>query len=74
MLENSVKNQSKQIFKNIEILFETIPENEFNTIKGGFKTWKHFYHLIHSLDKYFIDPSNYNEPIIHKKNLNIIVN
>ena len=72
MLANSVKNQTKQIFQNIEILFENIQENEFDTIKGGFKTWKHFYHLIHSLDKNFIDPSNYEEPIFHKKNMNII--
>ena len=49
MLANSVKNQTKQIFQNIEILFVNIQENEFDTIKGGFKTWKHIYHLIHSL-------------------------
>jgi len=72
MLTDSIKNQTNQIFQNIEILFEAIPANEFNTIKGGFKTWRHFYHLIHSMDKNFIDPSNYNEPEFHKKNLNII--
>ena len=68
----SIKNQTKQIFQNIDILFENIPENEFNTIKGGFKTWKHFYHLLYSLDKNFIDPSNFIEPGFQKKNLNII--
>jgi hypothetical protein len=72
MLTVSIKNQTKQIFQNIDILFETIHQNEFNSIKGGFKTWKHFYHLIHSLDKNFIDPSNYSEPEFHKKNLSII--
>ena len=72
MVVNGIKNQTKQIFQIIEILLECIPENEFGTRKGGFITWKHFYHLIHSLDKNFIDPSNYIEPIFHKKNLNII--
>jgi len=72
MLTDSIKNQTKQIFQNIEILLETIPANEFDTVKGGFITWRHFYHLIHSLDKNFIDPGNYNEPEFHKKNLNII--
>jgi hypothetical protein len=72
MLTDSIKNQTKQIFQNIEILLEVIPANEFDTLKGGFKTWKHFYHLIHSLDKNFIDPGNYTEPEFHKKNLNII--
>jgi hypothetical protein len=37
MLANSVKNQTRQIFQNIEILLDTVPENEFDTIKGGFK-------------------------------------
>lgn len=68
----SINNQTKQIFQNIEILFDVIPENEFDTIKGGFKTWKQFYHFLHSLDKNFIDPDNYIEPDFHKKNLNII--
>jgi hypothetical protein len=72
MIIDSIKNQTKQIFQNIDILIEVIPKNEFDTIKGGFKTWKHFYHLIHSLDQNFIDPSNYSEPEFHKKNLNII--
>ena len=72
MVVNSIKNQTKQIFQNIEILLECVPENEFEIKKGGFLTWKHFYHLIHSLDKNFIDPSNYIEPVFHKKNLNII--
>jgi len=72
MFADSVRNQTRQIFQNIEILLEVIPANEFDTVKGGFRTWKHFYHLIHSLDKYFIDPSNYIEPEFHKKILNII--
>jgi hypothetical protein len=72
MLANSIKIQTKQIFQNIEILFDSIAENEFDTIKGGFKTWRHFYHFIHSLDKNFINPSNYTEPKFHKKNLSII--
>lgn len=72
ILADSIKNQTKQIFQNIEILLEAVPQNEFDTTKGGFKTWRHFYHLIHSLDKNFIDPSNYDEPEFHKKNLDII--
>jgi len=66
MLVNSIKNQTNNIFMNIEVLLENIPESEFNTIKGGFLTWKHFYHLIYTLEKYFIDPSNYSDPIFHK--------
>ena len=72
MFRESIKNHTNQIFQNIDILFDAIPNNEFDMIKGGFKTWKHFYHLIHSLDKNFIDPSNYTEPEFNEKNLDII--
>jgi hypothetical protein len=37
MLANSVKNQVRQIFQNIEILLDAVRENEFDTIKGGLK-------------------------------------
>jgi hypothetical protein len=72
MLVDSIKNQTIQIFQNIEILLDTIPENEFESLKGGFKTWKHFYHLIYSIDKNFMDPNIFKEPEFHKKNMNII--
>jgi len=72
MYYESVQRQSKQIFDNIEILFESIPENEFRSIKGGFPTWKNFYHCIHSLDKNFIDPTKYQEPDFHEKNMDVI--
>jgi hypothetical protein len=72
MLMDTIRNQTRKIFQNIEVLIEAIPENEFDTIKGGFKTWRHFYHFIHSMDKNFIDPGNYSEPDFHKKNLDVI--
>ena len=72
MLSDSIKNQTIQIFQNIEILLDTIPVNEFDSLKGGFKTWKHFYHLIYSLDKNFINPCNFEDPEFHKKNMSII--
>jgi len=64
---NGIKIETVIIFENIDILFDSIGENEFNSIKGGFIVWKQFYHLVHSLDKYFIDPHNYIEPSFHKE-------
>jgi len=72
MLTDSIRNQTKQIFQNIEILLEIISKNKFDTIKGWFKTWKHFYYLVHSLDKNFIGPSNYDESEFHMKNSDIM--
>jgi hypothetical protein len=73
MVSDSVKKQTQQIFENIDILFTVIPENEFNTEKGGFMVWKHFYHLVHSLDKNFINPSTYTEPEFHKRNFSMLL-
>lgn len=72
MYYESIQRQSKQIFDNIDILFDSIPDDEFDSIKGGFPTWKNFYHCIHSLDKNFIDPSKYQEPGLHEKNMDVI--
>jgi hypothetical protein len=72
MISNSIRNQSKQIFQNIEILFNEFSSAEFDLIKGGFLVWKQFYHLVHSIDKNFLDPTNFVEPNFHKKNLDII--
>jgi hypothetical protein len=72
MLTDSVRNQSRQIFQNIEIVLDAMPAEEFSSRKGGFATWKHLYHLIHSLDKNFIDPSSFAEPDFHRPNMDII--
>lgn len=32
--------------------------------------WKHVYHMLHSLDQWFINPNQYQEPSIQKPNLN----
>ncbi len=72
MLADSVRNQSRQIFQNIEIVLDALQAEEFASRKGGFATWKHLYHLIHSLDKNLIDPSSFAEPDFHRKNMDII--
>lgn len=72
MLADSVRNQSRQIFQNIEIVLDAIPAEEFASRKGGFAAWKHLYHLIHSLDKNLIDPGAFTEPVFHGKNMDII--
>jgi hypothetical protein len=68
---NEIKIEVAIIFENIEILFDAINENEFNSIKGGFIIWKHFYHFIHSIDKYLINPHNYIEPSFHREDTHI---
>ena len=72
MLVDSIRRQTTQIFENIEILLNAFNEDEFSRTLGGFLIWKQFYHLVHSLDKNFVDPSVFHEPSFHIDNLDII--
>jgi len=72
MISESIKTQSKQIFQNIDYIFNVINSENINNKIGVFPIWKQIYHLLHSIDQNFIDPSNFIEPDFHKKNLNVI--
>jgi len=37
---------------------------------GGAPAWRHVYHMLHSLDQWFINPTHYQEPAIHTEGLN----
>lgn len=72
MIVENIQEQSKQIFQNIELIFNAIEDNQFQKKMGGFLVWKHVYHLIHSIDKNFISPTNYTEPDFQTVNLDVI--
>ena len=36
----------------------------------GQPMWKHVYHMLHSLDQWFINPMKYDEPSFHRPGLN----
>ena len=72
MYFKSVQTQTVQIFENLEIIIESIPEEKFQSTIGGFPIWKNLYHCFHSLDKNLIYPTSYCEPIFHEKNVDVI--
>lgn len=72
MIVTSIQNQSKQIFQNIELIFDAIDDTQFQQKMGVFFIWKHVYHLLHSMDKHFIDPTGYAEPVFQTKNLDVM--
>jgi hypothetical protein len=72
MIADSLKRQSAQIFTNIEYLFDDIDDALMGKTIGGFPFWKQVYHMLHSMDKNFMDPAGFTEPDIHSKNLDII--
>jgi len=51
-------------------MMRCIGENDWNAEFCGSPMWKHVYHTLHSLDQWFINPEEYEEPPFHKDGLN----
>jgi len=66
---DALRRQALPLFQNIEVLLDEFSDEEFQGSLGGFPVWRQFYHLIHSLDKNFIDPEAFEEPDFHQPGL-----
>jgi hypothetical protein len=70
-LVDEIKKQTKNvIFQNIQITLDEIKDVEAVSRLSDMPYWKHMYHLLHSLDQWFVNPNKFEEPDIHKENLN----
>ena len=62
-----ISGRTRVLFANIEIMLRTFdPEAEL----FGMPLWKHAYHLLHSTDRWFINPARFEEPPFHAPGLN----
>jgi hypothetical protein len=60
-------NDMNVVFHNIRACLLTCDmDAEF----AGLSIWKHVYHTLHSLDRWYINPEIYTEPPFHQPNLN----
>lgn len=66
-LVNALKRNTKHLFESANIMLQTC---DINYILGGFPICKHIYHLLHSCDRFFINPNEYTEPYFHAEGLN----
>ncbi|MCL2321345.1 MAG: hypothetical protein FWC47_04475 [Oscillospiraceae bacterium] len=66
-LVNAIKKNTEILFKNANIMLQTC---NLNFILCDLPAWKHVYHQFHSLDQWFINPSQYIEPDFHEPGLN----
>jgi hypothetical protein len=71
-MTETLKQQTQVLFSNMEAAFRAADRIDFNkpVIRGPL--WKHFYHMLHSLDQWFINPYQYTEPAFHETGLNLI--
>lgn len=66
-LINSIKLNTEVLFTNANIMLQTC---NLDFILCDMPIWKHIYHMLHSCDQWYINPSEYTEPYFHEVNLN----
>lgn len=62
--------QTKILFENVQETFNSIPDAEFDKVIIRAPHWQQFYHMLHSLDQWFINPNDYIEPDFHEPGMN----
>jgi hypothetical protein len=71
-LAETLRQQTQILFANIEATFNAADRTDFNKSSLRGPLWKQFYHMLHSLDQWFINPFQYTEPAFHETGLNLI--
>ena len=71
-LTKIIEDQTRRTLWEVKNVIDCIPNGLWNKLYGDMPLWKHVYHMLHSLDLWFINPRdmNYQEPSLHVKDLN----
>ncbi|ADU26239.1 DinB family protein [Ethanoligenens harbinense] len=62
-----IEEQTRILLHNVDILLQTC---EPDAVLCDMPVWKHAYHMLHSLDRWFVNPERYEEPAFHAPGLN----
>lgn len=67
-----IKDQTKRALWEVKNVMDCIPDGLWGKCYCGMPMWKHVYHMLHSLDVWFINPrdKDFTEPPFHVRNLN----
>lgn len=66
-----IKNQTEKALWEVKNVIDCVFDDMWNTRYCGMPLYKHIYHMLHSLDMWFINPFyGYSEPEFHINNLN----
>lgn len=69
-LVQSVREQTRRALWEIRNVIDCVPDAMWDSLYCEMPVWKQIYHTLHSLDRWFINPSVYTEPSIHTDGLN----
>ena len=76
MIQNTyvdiITEQTKRALWEVKNVIDCVPDECWCKEYCEMPLWKHIYHMLHSLDLWFVNPRDYNfkEPFIHEKDLN----
>ena len=64
-----IEEQTKRALWEVKNVIDCVPDELWNKEYCEMPCWKHIYHMLHSLDLWYINPrdSSYQEPDIHEK-------
>lgn len=67
-----ISDQTKRTLWEVKNVIDCVPEKLWCKAYCNMPLWKHIYHMLHSLDLWFINPRdcNFEEPFFHEKDLN----
>lgn len=66
-LVDTIKRNTSHLFTSADIMLQTC---NVDFILCDVPIWKHIYHILHSCDRFFINPNDYIEPDFHVEGLN----
>ncbi len=67
-----IAEQTKRAMWEVKNVIDCVPDDYWCKCYCEMPLWKHIYHMLHSLDLWFINPRdrNYKEPPMHEEDLN----
>jgi hypothetical protein len=71
-LAEVIANQTRRALWEVKNVIDCVPDQLWDKAYCEMPCWKHIYHMLHSLDLWYINPrdKDYTEPDIHEKDLN----
>ncbi len=65
-----ITEQTKILFQNLNGVLDAISDDQMDKVIFDAPLWKHIYHMLHSLDQWFINPCVYDNPDFHEYGMN----
>jgi hypothetical protein len=67
---NTIKDEANRALWEVENVIACVPDQLWDKCYCDMPMWKHIYHMLHSLDQWYINPRVYIQPPFHENDLN----